>query len=139
MLRARNGQGLRKKGRSITSLHSPKSKTDKRLSEKRWRRSASRLEMAIFNRPDNSYLVGVATSAEMMNDIYFLDYANGEWKNISADDVPRKKYLRTSAKRNDSKHFCKKVIDKGDDYEVSDKGEPLYEPEWKNGKFAVKK
>lgn len=100
------------------------------------------LEMTIFKRPDSSYLVGVATSAEMMNEFYFLDYANGKWNDISADVVPQfnKKNIYEFPRQGTTvKVFAKKVIEKGDDYEVSDKGEKLYDLEWKNGKFAVKK
>src|SRR5690606_37075121 len=41
------------------------------------------ITMAIFKRPDGRYLVGAATSSEMMNDFYFLDYAGGQWKDAS--------------------------------------------------------
>ena len=37
------------------------------------------IEMAIFKRPDGTYLIGVATSGEMINDFHFLDYAGGKW------------------------------------------------------------
>lgn len=100
------------------------------------------LEMAIFKRPDGTYLVGVATSAEMMNDYYFLDYANGSWTDISATAIPQfsKKNMYELPRRGTTvKVFSKKVIEKGDDYEVTDKGERLYDLEWKNGKFTIKK
>jgi hypothetical protein len=100
------------------------------------------LEMAIFKRPDGTYLVGVATSGEMMNDYYFLDYANESWTDISATAVPqfsRKNMYELPRQGTTVKVFAKKVIEKGDDYEVSDKGEKLYDLEWKNGRFTIKK
>ncbi len=100
------------------------------------------LEMAIFKRPDGTYIVGVATSAEMMNDYYFLDYANGKWTDVSNDVVPqfsKKNIYELPRVGTTVKVFAKKVIEKGDDYEVSDKGEKLYDLEWKNGKFSIKK
>ena len=100
------------------------------------------LEMAIFKRPDGTYLIGVATSAEMMNDYYFLDYANGNWTDISATVVPqfsKKNMYELPRQGTTVKVFAKKVIEKGDDYEVTDKGEKLYDLEWKNGKFAIRK
>lgn len=100
------------------------------------------LEMAIFRRPDGTYLVGVATSAEMINDYYFLDYANGSWTDVSATAVlqfSKKNIYELPRKGTTVKVFAKKVIEKGDDYEVSDKGEKLYDLEWKNGKFTIRK
>jgi hypothetical protein len=35
--------------------------------------------------------------------------------------------------------FAKKIIETGDDYEISEKGAKLYDLEWKGGKFTVKK
>ena len=100
------------------------------------------LEMAIFKRRDATYLVAVATSAEMMNDYYFLDYANGKWTDVSAAVVPqfsKKNIYELPRVGTTVKVFAKKVIEKGDDYEVSDKGEKLYDLEWKNGRFTMKK
>ncbi len=100
------------------------------------------LEMTIFKRPDATYLVAVATSAEMMNDYYFLDYTDGSWTDVSATVVPRfskKNMYELPRKGTTVKVFAKKVIEKGDDYEVTEKGEKLYDLEWKSGKFAIKK
>ena len=100
------------------------------------------LQMAIFKHPDATYLVAVGTSAEMMNDYYFLDYANGNWTDVSTTVVPqfsRKNIYELPRAGTTVKVFAKKVIEKGDDYEVSDKGAKLYDLEWKNGKFAIKK
>ena len=100
------------------------------------------LEMAIFKRPDGTYSVGVATSAEMTNDYYFLDYVNGSWTDVSATVVPqfsKKDIYELPRKGTTVKVFAKKVIEKGDDYEVADKGERLYDLEWKNGKFTIRK
>ena len=100
------------------------------------------LEMAIFKHPDGSYLVAVATSAEMMNDYYFLDYANGSWTDVSSSVVPqfsKKNMYELPRQGTTVKVFAKRVIEKGDDYNVSDKGEKLYDLEWKNSKFEIKK
>ena len=100
------------------------------------------LEMAIFKRLDGTYLVGVATSAEMMNDYYFLDYANGNWTDVSTTVVPqfsKKNIYELPRQGTTVKVFAKKVIEKGDDFEVSDKGEKLYDLEWKNGQIYSKK
>lgn len=100
------------------------------------------LEMAIFKRPDNKYIVGLAVSQEMMNNYYFLDYENGKWTDVSAQIVPQfsKKNIYELPRRGTTvKVFAKKILEKGKDYEISDKGEKLYDLEWSGGKFSVKK
>lgn len=99
------------------------------------------LEMAIFKRPDGTYIVAVGTSAEMMNEYYFLDYANGNWTDVSTIVVPdfnKKNIYEFPRVGTTVKVFAKKVIEKGDNYEVSDKGEKLYDLEWKSGRFTIR-
>ncbi len=100
------------------------------------------LEMALFKRSDNSYIVGLATFAEMMNDYYFLEYRNGKWTDISAKVVPRfsKKNMYELPRNGTTiEVFAKKITETGDNYEISEKGAKLYDLEWKGGKFTVKK
>ncbi|MDM7921380.1 MAG: hypothetical protein QUS14_03690 [Pyrinomonadaceae bacterium] len=99
------------------------------------------IEMAIFKRPDGTYLVGVATFAEMMNDFYFLDYADGKWADVSAEVVPeysKKNWYELPRVGTTMKVFSKKIVEETDDYEVSDKGRLMYELAWKDGKFTKK-
>ena len=100
------------------------------------------LEMALFKRPDGSYLVGLATFAEMMNDYFFLDYKNGKWTDVSAKTVPKfskKNMYELPREGTTVEVFVKKIIESGDDYEASERGEKLYDLEWKAGKFTIKK
>lgn len=100
------------------------------------------IEMALFKRPDNTYIVGLATSAEMMSDYYFLEYKNGKWSDISAAIIPQfsKKYMYELPRKGTTiEVFAKNITEAGDDYEVSEKGAKLYDLEWKNGKFTIKK
>jgi hypothetical protein len=100
------------------------------------------MEMAIFKRPDGTYLVGLATEAEMMNDNYFLDYANGTWTDVSSSVVPEfnKKNMYVLPQHGTTVQvFAKKIVEKGDDYEVSERGAKLYDLEWKDGKFSKKR
>ena len=100
------------------------------------------LEMALFKRPDGTYIIGLSTFAEMMNDYYFLEYKNGNWANISAEIVPqfsKKNMYELPRYGTTVKVFAKKIIEETKDYEISDKGEKLYDLEWKDGKFNVKK
>ena len=100
------------------------------------------IEMAIFKRPDGTYLAGVSTYAEMANDCYFIDYDNGKWTDVSASVVPqfsKKNMYELPRVGTVVKVFAKKIIEKGDDYEASEKGEKLYDLEWKDGKFFIRK
>lgn len=99
------------------------------------------IEMAIFKRPDGTYLTGIATSFEMMEANYFLDYKNGAWTNVSAQVVPefsKKNMYQIPRTGTTVGVFAKKIIEKGADYEASEKGAKLYDLEWKDGKFQRK-
>ena len=37
------------------------------------------------------------------------------------------------------KVFAKKIIEQGPDYEASEKGSKLYDLDWKEGKFTIKR
>ena len=96
------------------------------------------MEMAIFKRPDGTYLVGLATEAEMMNDNYFLDHRNGSWSDVSSSVIPEfsKKYMYALPRHGTTVQvFAKKIVEKGADYEASERGAKLYDLEWKDGKF----
>ena len=100
------------------------------------------IEMAIFKKPDGTYLAGVSTYAEMMNDNFFIDYDGGKWTDVSASVIPqfsKKNMYEFPRVGTVVKVFGKKIIEKGDDYEASEKGEKLYNLKWKDGKFAIKK
>ena len=100
------------------------------------------MEMALFKRPDGTYLVALNTSAEMIEDFHFLDYKNGVWTDVSAEIVPefsRKNMYEIPRKGTTVKVYAKKIIEKGDDYEIAEKGAKLYDLEWKDGKFVKQK
>lgn len=99
------------------------------------------IEMALFKRPDNSYVVAVATFGEMLDENHFLDYDNGKWKDISAEIVPEfSTDKRYEIPRNGTtvKVFSTKLIEKVDDYEVREKDKKIYDLVWKDGKFMKK-
>lgn len=100
------------------------------------------IEMAIFKRPDGTYLVGVATFAEMMNDFYFLDYADGKWTDVSTSVVPeysKKNWYELPRVGTTMKVFSKKIVEETAEFEISDKGKLLYSLAWMDGKFAKQK
>jgi hypothetical protein len=97
------------------------------------------IEMAIFKRPDGGYLVGVYVSHELIEKNYFLEYKNGNWKDVSAAVVPefsRKNLYELPRVGTTVKVFAKIITEQGDDYEVSEKGKKLYDLVWKDGKFT---
>jgi len=99
------------------------------------------MEMAIFKRPDGSYLVGLATSSEMLNDNYFLNYKNGTWTDVSSSvpEFSKKNMYELPRQGTTVGVFAKKIIEQGPDYEASEKGKRLYDLVWKDGRFTVKK
>jgi hypothetical protein len=99
------------------------------------------MEMAIFKRPDGTYLVGLATENESINDNYFLSFAEGKWTDVSTEVVPdfsKKNLYELPRYGTTVQVFAKKIIEEGPDFVASEKGEKLYDLEWKNGKFAKK-
>ena len=44
--------------------------------------------MALFRRPDGTYVVGLTTSHEELESSYFLEYAGGRWRDVEARVVP---------------------------------------------------
>ncbi len=99
------------------------------------------IEMALFKRPDKSYVIALATFSEGMEDNYFLDYKKGVWTDISQKIVPEfKKDKRYEIPRYGTtvKVFSTKLIEKGDDYEIREKDKNIYDLDWKGGKFLKK-
>jgi hypothetical protein len=97
------------------------------------------IEMAIFKRPDGTYLVGVATFAEMMNDFYFLDHADGKWTDVSKEAVPeysKKNWYELPRIGTTMKVYSKKIVEETPDFEISEKGKLIYELAWKDGRFT---
>ncbi len=100
------------------------------------------LEMTIFRKPDSTYLVAVSVEAEMMMEQFFLDYADGKWTDIAAEAIPQysQRYIYELPRQGTTvRVFEKKVIEKGDDYEIVEKGPKIYDLTWQNGKFEIKK
>lgn len=97
------------------------------------------LEMALFKRPNDTYIVGLTTSFEMGEDSYFLEYDGGAWKDIGAQVVPEygknKVYEMPRVGTTVAVYEYKKIA--GEDY--SERGRKLYDLIWKDGKFTVKK
>jgi len=99
------------------------------------------IEMAIFKRPNGTYLIRLATSGEMINDFYFLNYAAGKWTNVSSTAVPgfsKNNWYELPRVGTTVKVYAKKITERGSDYEISERGKKLYDLEWKSGRFVKK-
>jgi hypothetical protein len=75
-----------------------------------------------------------------MNNFYFLNYKNGEWTEVSKSVVPRfskDNYYEFPRYGTTVKVYAKRILEKGNDWEISEKGARLYNLEWKNGRFVV--
>lgn len=99
------------------------------------------ITMALFRRPDGRHIVAVNTTQEIDNDFYFLDHADGKWNDISADVIPGydKMHIYELPRVGTTVPvFAKKVIERGEDYVVTEKGQKLYDLVWKDGKFTRK-
>jgi len=99
------------------------------------------LEMAIFKKPDGSYLVGLRSDFEMVSDSYFIDYDKGAWKDVGADIVEgfsKDNYYAFPRHGTTVQVFEKLPIDAEPTSDLG-KGRKLYDLEWKGGKFTKKK
>jgi hypothetical protein len=83
------------------------------------------MEMAIFKRPDGTYLVGLATSSEMLNDNYFLklqERPRGPTSLPRSQNSARRICTNFRVRELRIVFFAKKIIEQGPDYEASEKG-----------------
>lgn len=96
------------------------------------------LTMALFKRPDASYIVHVLTEFEMGEDSYFLEYKNGRWTDIGAQIVPEYSAKNTYVppRYGTTVEVFKKNFPEP---EYSERGAKIYDLEWKDGKFSIKK
>jgi hypothetical protein len=94
--------------------------------------------MALFKRPDASYIVAVMTEFEMGSDNYFLEYKDGKWSDLSAQVIPgfsKNHIYELPRKGTTIQVFKKKTVDT----DITEKGTKLYDLAWNAGKFTVTK
>ena len=96
------------------------------------------LTMALFKRPDATYIVHVLTEFEMGEDSYFLDYKNGKWTNVGAQVIPEFSAKNTYVP---PRYGTKVEVFKKNFPEpnFSERGAKIYDLEWKDGKFLRQK
>jgi hypothetical protein len=96
------------------------------------------LTMALFKRSDATYIVHVLTEFEMGEDSYFLEYKNGKWTDIGAQVVPEfsQKNTYVPPRYGTTVEVFKKNFPEPT---YSERGAKIYDLEWKDGKFSIKK
>lgn len=97
------------------------------------------LEMALFKRGENDYLVGLDVSNEETTRNYFLEYKSGEWKDVGASVVPQfsdKNIYEIPRYGTVVKVYARRQISEAGENE---KGAKLYDLTWKDGKFSMQK
>lgn len=96
--------------------------------------------MAIFKRPDQTYIVGFYTFGEAQDSYYFLEYRDEKWFDVSAREVPeydQNNMYEFPRYGTTMEVFSKKVLERDGEFEIVEKGEKLYSLEWKDGKFRI--
>jgi hypothetical protein len=93
------------------------------------------LTMALFKRPDATYLIHILTEFEMGENSYFLEYKGGQWADISAKVVPdfSQKNTYLPPRVGTTVEVFKKNFPEPD---FSERGEKIYNLAWQNGKFV---
>src|SRR5262245_5975280 len=106
------------------------------------------IEMALFRKPDGTYVIGVTTGSELASHSYFLDYNGKTWTDISSKVVPqfsKKNYYQLPQYGTTVEVFGRQIADEDKDEDADapadtgEKGDKLYDLEWKGSKFAMKK
>ncbi len=101
------------------------------------------ITMALFKKPDGSYVVGVHTSNTMHDENYFLEYRAGRWYDVSAKVVPqfsKNNGYRLPRYGTKVEVFSTKVVERISPTQViRDLGPRLYDLVWKNGRFTIVK
>ena len=96
------------------------------------------LTLALFKRPDTTYVVAVHTIQEAEETNYFLEYNNGKWSDISRQIVPEfsDKNIYELPQKGTTVAVYKKNFPEPD---WSERGAKIYELIWKDGKFQRQK
>jgi hypothetical protein len=95
--------------------------------------------MALFKRPDSTYVIGLTTAFELGENSYFLEYTRGRWRDVGPRVVPGygsdKIYELPRYGTTIEVYENKKVA--GEDYRQ--RGRKLYKLAWRDGTFSIEK
>ena len=95
--------------------------------------------MALFKRPDGTYVVGLNEMFEAGENSYFLEYAGGAWRDVGAKVVPG--YGADKAydlpRYGTTVEVYENKLVAGEEYR--ERGRKLYDLAWKGGRFTIAK
>lgn len=102
--------------------------------------SQEKFKMALFKRPNKTYVVGLYVFGEWGEKYYFLEYRNGKLNEISSAVIPgykRSNIYEMPRYGTTIKVFERKNFDPELDW--GETGKKLYDLVWKQGKFRIRK
>ena len=97
-------------------------------------------QLALFKRPDGTYVVGLTTMYEAGEDSYVLEYSGGVWRNIGPKVVPgygADKAYDLPRYGTTVEVYENKLI--AGEEAFRERGRKLYDLAWKGGKFTIAK
>ena len=96
-------------------------------------------QMALFKRPDGTYVVGLTTSLAGDESSYFLEYKGGGWHDVGRRVVPG--YGKDKVYELPRYGTTVKVYENNglEGNEYSERGPKLYDLAWANGTFTIEK
>lgn len=97
-------------------------------------------KMALFKKPNNSYLIGLNVFGEWGEKYFFLEYRSGKWFDVSRKIIPnyRKSNIYEMPRNGTTVKVFERVnYDK--ENQIGETGKHLYDLIWKNGKFSKTK
>jgi hypothetical protein len=94
--------------------------------------------MALFKRPNETYVVAINKTFETAEETLFLEYTSGNWKDIGAQVVPEYSKEKTYELPRQGTTIAVYAL-KEDEEGFNERGGKLYDLVWKNGRFSIKK
>lgn len=95
------------------------------------------LTMALFKRPNGTYIVALFKEFEESSENHFLQYSAGKWSDISASVIPQ--FSKNNIYELPQNGTTIAVFGKNKNGGKANNGKKLYDLVWKSGKFSVKK
>lgn len=95
------------------------------------------LTLALFKRPNGTYIVALFKEFEEATENYFLEYRGGKWIDIAAQAIPQ--FSKNNIYELPQNGTTIAVFAKNKNGGKAANGKKLYDLVWKSGKFSVKK
>jgi hypothetical protein len=102
--------------------------------------SQERFKLALFKRPNGTFVAGLGVWGEWGEKYEFLEYKNGKLNEVSTAVIPG--YERSHIYEMPRYGTTIRVFERKNfnaEFSVGEKGRKLYDLVWKNGKFRIRK